>query len=666
MAIVNYISVDFEVSPRIIWIDTTTSTSISVQNLIDTASNIGALPANMDDDILLESSGKEFLTGDGSVQVGLTVTLNNAKIAFRSLGGPDWILCSIEGGNVVAVEDLAAGTRVYIDVIHPTPFISVERVSSSSATLIEQAAIQYGSYNGGVTVDVGSIYSGIDFPIGTPQEPVNNMIDALTIAVNRGFTKFYIIADITLDSGIDYTEKSFVGESKTKSIITINSSANIEKCEFYDAEIAGVLDGENVLRNCLIGNITYVNGYIEECVLKTGTITLGGSEEAHLLDCWSGVVGLDTPIIDMGGSGQALGIRNYNGGIKLTNKNGSEKISIDLNSGQVILDNTITNGEIIVRGVGHLTDDSTGATVISHDLLSTESISDAVTDAVWDDDVSGRVVVNSAATALKATTYESSISIDSVHGVAGTGWPIGTHFKPVNNLDDALAIMSRGNVDKLLIHTDLTIEATHDVSDLILETEGRMGTTVTFEAGCRTNRTSFRNLNLQGILTNGDEVLIYDCSIYNLENFTGIMNNVAFGQGAEISIGTWATIIQATAGGEPTNEPEINIGTASLNMSHYAGNIKLAGKTGSNRTVVNLSSGNVIIDASCVAGTIQILGTGVIEADNSGPGCKIDIDGFISIDNIWGTSLQDHLDPDSTGEALDKIDKNTTLIPGTL
>jgi hypothetical protein len=62
MGVVNYLSVDFDVSPRIIWIDTTLSTSISVQNLIDTCSHMSASAANMDDAVLLESSGKEYLT----------------------------------------------------------------------------------------------------------------------------------------------------------------------------------------------------------------------------------------------------------------------------------------------------------------------------------------------------------------------------------------------------------------------------------------------------------------------------------------------------------------------------------------------------------------------------------------------------------------------------
>jgi hypothetical protein len=110
----------------------------------------------------------------------------------------------------------------------------------------------------------------------------------------------------------------------------------------------------------------------------------------------------------------------------------------------------------------------------------------------------------------------------------------------------------------------------------------------------------------------------------------------------------------------------VNIGIADVNISSYTGNLKITGKTGSNRTVVNLSSGNLLIGNTCIAGKIQILGTGIIESDLSGPSCDVDIEGFISIDNIWGTALADHQDPDSVGEAIDKIDKNTTLIPGTL
>ncbi|RLD56520.1 MAG: hypothetical protein DRI97_07300 [Bacteroidetes bacterium] len=102
--------------------------------------------------------------------------------------------------------------------------------------------------------------------------------------------------------------------------------------------------------------MTYIKGYIESCVLTAGVITLGGSETAHFLDCWSGVPGVGTPVIDMGGSGQSLAIRGYNGGITLRNKTGSESVSIDLASGQAVLENTVTGGSIVARGEGKLID----------------------------------------------------------------------------------------------------------------------------------------------------------------------------------------------------------------------------------------------------------------------------------------------------------------------
>jgi len=275
------------------------------------------------------------------------------------------IQCEVSGGNLVAVDSLGAG----MDSIRPTAFTQIVRTSSSSATLQELANIQYSSFNGGVTIDVTSSYSGTDFPIGTLQQPVNNLTDALIIANSRGFTTLYVIGDLSIHSGLDISGFNVIGESMTKSEIDIGTTADVTGSEFYDAYIKGTLDGNAVLSHCRIEDLNYISGYVEQCVLDPGTITLSGTS-AHFLNCWSGVPGLGTPTIDMGGSGTALALRNYNGGIKLINKNGSEKVSIDLNSGQVILDSTVTNGDIVIRGIGKLTDNSVGANVISENLLT--------------------------------------------------------------------------------------------------------------------------------------------------------------------------------------------------------------------------------------------------------------------------------------------------------
>ena len=76
------------------------------------------------------------------------------------------------------------------------------------------------------------------------------------------------------------------------------------------------------------------------------------------------------PVLDFGGSGTELFIRGYSGGIKLINHSGTDAASIDMDSGHVVIDSTITNGTIAIRGVSKLTDNSTGTAIInSSDLL---------------------------------------------------------------------------------------------------------------------------------------------------------------------------------------------------------------------------------------------------------------------------------------------------------
>ena len=354
------ITVDWASSPRIITV-AAPSVELTMQDLVDTCRTIEANLWNLDDEHLLDAAGKENL--GGGVKVGITVTLNNARIAFEARLGPTYEQCNISGGNLVATDSVGAN----ISPIEPTAFTQIVLANSSSATLSEQSAIQYSSYNGGVYYDSTSPYSGTDYPVGTPQQPVNNVYDAKLIAEERGFTVGYLLSDLTIPTDLVLEGYIFVGSGKDRTTISIPDLASIANCTYMDATVTGYLDGSNTLRDCNIVDLYYIKGYVEGCVLSAGTITLAGSEEAHFLDCYSGVVGGSTPVIDMGGSGQSLALRNYNGGIKLINKSGTDSVSIDFNSGQIIIDNTVTAGTIVLRGVGTWTNEDTytgGATVV--------------------------------------------------------------------------------------------------------------------------------------------------------------------------------------------------------------------------------------------------------------------------------------------------------------
>ena len=283
-------------------------------------------------------------------------------------------------GNLYAQD----GSDPFLDTIGTFTVRIMQQVSSLVDSTVQQLTeIEYASFNGGVTVDVLSSYSGTDFPIGTPRQPVNNFEDALLIAIDRGFTTFFIIGDANIDDSNDFDGFIFVGESQSKSEIIIDTVASVEKCEFYDAHISGVLDGDCKVKGCIIQSLSYIYGMVEQCLLESGDIVLGGSNVAQFIDCWSGSVSQqDIPYIDMGSSGQDLIMRNYNGAIGIKNlSNQNNQISIDLNSGLVIIDSTVTAGQIVVRGVGQVINNSTGTTVVDTNYLINPSV---ITTMVWD------------------------------------------------------------------------------------------------------------------------------------------------------------------------------------------------------------------------------------------------------------------------------------------
>lgn len=147
MAVRSDISVDFSVSPRIITV-ASPSVALLIQDLNDTLRSIErGLAAGMQFSSLLLSAGKNDL-GSGAL-VGITLTLQNAQVAFAARPGPATIQCAISGGNLVAVD----ATNVSMSPIAATAFTQVTLAQSSSATIINGAASTFWQYaiEGGLT-----------------------------------------------------------------------------------------------------------------------------------------------------------------------------------------------------------------------------------------------------------------------------------------------------------------------------------------------------------------------------------------------------------------------------------------------------------------------------------------------------------------------------------
>jgi len=236
--------------------------------------------------------------------------------------------------------------------------------TSNSAGLQDLNSLQAASFDGQVALDITSSFSGTVFPVGTRQYPVNNTADAHQIATERGIRIIAVMSDMTMDAEQWGGGHVFMGDSVATVTLTLDPGAGVETVEFENMTIQGTLDGSNILRNCLILDLVYTNGFIFQCALD-GTIVLGGNQQTTIMDSYSNVPGGgpgEYPKIDMGGSGQNLALRNWSGGLGIINCS-STISSMDFVSGRVVFEDTVTGGDFTVRGTCDVQDDSLGGTI---------------------------------------------------------------------------------------------------------------------------------------------------------------------------------------------------------------------------------------------------------------------------------------------------------------
>lgn len=238
----------------------------------------GSLVINFDDKSLAD-----VISVDSTSQL-TTKTLVNGSLNVFTIGDSyqvfNIVQCSAKGGNLVSVNE----NQDTIPAVLPTAFTQVVVTSSASATLQESSAIQYASYGGGVTINVLEGYSGVNFPTGTIEQPVNNIQDAVEIAETKGFNKIFVFGDLHLSGDVDVSDLIFQGNTINKTTITIDSEVNVYGCEFLNATINGTLDGNTQFTKCIVDDLIYVNGQVDSSWLK-GNIYLDGGANAVFSNC---------------------------------------------------------------------------------------------------------------------------------------------------------------------------------------------------------------------------------------------------------------------------------------------------------------------------------------------------------------------------------------------
>ena len=286
------------------------------------------------------------------------------------------IQCEATGGNLVAVDDV----DVELSSVFPTFGTQVLKTSSSSATTQNQEALEAAAFGGGVAYDPTSSNTGTDFPMGTREFPLNNIMDVHTVSQNRGLRDIFVISNATVTSMDMSSDKHrWVGDSRTV-VLTIDATADTTNNSFENLTVAGDLGGNNSLLYCDINDATSLGGIASNCAFNGETTLLGSTE---LESCVSGVTGTGHPDFVVGTNTfqvsdwhRSLGIHSVTSGTH----------TIEIYGGRLHLDSGCTGGTVHLRGAYHESPDdlSVGTTLLDESAHQANwAYSSALTVAKW-------------------------------------------------------------------------------------------------------------------------------------------------------------------------------------------------------------------------------------------------------------------------------------------
>lgn len=307
-------------------------------------------------------------------------------------------------------------------------------------------------------------------------------------------------------------------------------------------------------------------------------------------------------------------MRNYNGGITLTNKTGPEAASLDINSGQVVVDSTVTNGQITIRGIGKLTNNSAGAAVVD-DLDFVEGIK------------------------IQILSYNGSVHVDPILGSTGT--KIGTNGinrNPCSTIADAITIANAINLRRLSVYHTLTLST--DTNDIIFDGFGQARINVD---GYLVNSCVFRDMTITGIIghTPGDpdtHPTFESCYLEEVTNLGGIARNCILDGYNVIHENETMLFTNLRTEERATREIGVSVPTT---LSVNGGEVAIQGLDGylvitdintpTSLAVISMNAGHVFIDPSCNDGTIIIRGNGQV---TNGGSANLNTSGSLTVSDI--------------------------------
>lgn len=244
-----------------------------------------------------------------------------------------------------------------------------------------------------------------------------------------------------------------------------------------------------------------------------------------------------------------------------------------------------------------------------------------------------------------------AVHIDTNGGSPGTAFPLGTEWAPVNNVADALTIAGARGIARFHIHGTVTL--TEAVPDWEFNGEG-------VEAEINVNGqdvadSEFRHLTVTGTIGTGP-VRMEQCQLDGVAGFSGLASQCAFRAGTTTLAGN-ARFEHCSSAVPGTSTPIIdadNLVGVGLELRSYAGGVQLNNVSDASSNVsVDMTAGQIVIDASCTAGTLALRGVGRLTDNGS---LTVEKSAFLSLpaieDAVLDAALSGHVLAGTVGGAI--------------
>ena len=331
--------------------------------------------------------------------------------AFRTFGGDT----TIQGQTAPKYFFLTNGWRVVVDGFDATFATNLytdegdsavitlnggtAQIINSDAPIIEyvQNEIPLG-YNAEYIYVAGTTGSD-DTGDGTIANPFATVSAGRTTALANNINKIFLLNGPHTLSG-DYSNIGIYAHIPNI-LVTLTDGSDFTNTSFNNVKLIGSMNSGPITCNgCDINGLNGFKGYLINTGINVNGIGFQENSSSYIIDCYNSAISTK-PIFDF----NTLGIvrvtaRNFSGGLEISNMTDTEDyLSIHFTSGNCVINNSNTGGNIQIGGTVKLTDNNAGTIVNKDDTISeilgidagnlSVSVDDvAIANAVWSKQIS--------------------------------------------------------------------------------------------------------------------------------------------------------------------------------------------------------------------------------------------------------------------------------------